>query len=438
MVFLALGGDVSRQLFYILAVLLSSGATFLCNYIYSQRLSVEAYGQFGLLLGLLGIFGSFAMLGQATAFTTVFFSDEKRGGASSYPELIKSLKLICISSLIVIFLGLSLWFVFFQGVVGVALAVGLSAAIVMSAYRDFFISAITCTDSYKVYLCSVAVFAVTFVSVVFYGATVEYYFYGLALASMFLSVISMAVLGKKIKPLQEIRGRIFTANELVSFGWVAIPGMLISAMNSYVDRYMIMGMLSLKEVGYYTLAATLSVGVGNVLVNSLVRANVVTMLQALQKNNIEKYLRVSQNVYLVLGFAACMASICYYFFGQELIVYIFGEKYREATTLMVPLFLCVIIVGASQVVGQALVQGKKLYILVRVSVVILMTNVAANYFLISFLGVKGAVAAFAISVITGLLIICKCSRNIAEYIEYPNKFIFLILSLILLNLWGYS
>ena len=412
---------VNRQLFYFLAVGIPSGITFLCNYLYSQRLSLDEYGTLGLYIGLLNVLLGVVIFGQSTAFTSVYFSDEKVGVANySLSEYSSSIFVILTVGVISI---VSMMVLDLLGIYTLSSALFVVIfSVLIVAVKNFNVSVITCIDNHIAYFISVLIFSLVFISVVLTFSDFRFYFVGIASAALAQLIFLTLIIKRSLSVSSRPGAKVFSKKELVILGSASIPGMIISAANSYVDRYMISLYLDLSDVGLYTLASTIAVGLGGVVVTSGIRGSIVTLLKSIQNGDFYQYTYYSNKIFFGFQSIAIFSTVLYYLIGKEAVVFVFGEKYLDAASYMLPLFLTVLFFASSQVIGQVLIQKKKLYVLVIVSAVVFLINILLNYIFIPLLGVRGAIYSFATTAFLSGLFVYYFSVRELPNVKFPVTF----------------
>lgn len=409
---------MNRQLFYFFSTILLSFSNFFINYYLSQKLTLEEYGHFSLIYGAIGITIAFIMLGQATAITSVYFSDEKKDSKNIHRELISSYQLIFFSFLIVssvVFIG---WEIKYKNEYEFEYLLFFCVAVLFYTLQTFFMSLLTVFDSYKInFILSIFITVILIVNIV-ENPTLNGFLIGLILSGI-VSIIFGIYSHYKHHKLENIEANIFKRKDLFKLGWIAIPGMLISSLNTYLDRYIIEYFLGLKVVAYYSLAATLSIGIGMLFVNSIIKGSLITILKALQDNNIATVLKSRKKIQLFFLLISFFALVINYSIGENLIIHIFGEKYKESIPLMLPLFYYTLINGLSHIYAQVLVQKKKLYILVNISIFTVLNNIVFSLIFINIFNVKGIIFALLMSAIISLILIYNYSKKYQEYMKFP-------------------
>ncbi|NQV76311.1 MAG: polysaccharide biosynthesis C-terminal domain-containing protein, partial [Bacteroidetes bacterium] len=215
-------------------------------------------------------------------------------------------------------------------------------------------------------------------------------------------------------------GKVFTIRELVLLGYIAVPGMLITAANGVADKFLLSKFLSLEAVGLYSLGFLISVGVGRVLLSGILRANSIYFMRYLQRGDfMNASMILKRSEFLICGFSI-VAFVGYYTFGEELVMIILGEKYVLAYPLMLSLFIAVMLEGMVFFLGQALIQKKKLYLLVINNFVVLCLAVSLNYLLIPVFGVSGPAIVLFVSYWVTLLVVFYQVKSIAEWVRFPR------------------
>jgi O-antigen/teichoic acid export membrane protein len=406
-----------RQIYFILSTLIFSFGNFFVNYYLSQKLEVSLYGQFSLIFSTIALIVPFVLLGQATSTSSIYFSDEKKGCNNIAAEINTSYKIMLLAFLVVSVVILSIWKWGFEEQYEFSFVGLFLLSVLAYAFYTYFLNIVVIFDRYKIYLTVALLSTAVLIANIVFTPSVEGYFFGLMSSSLLLVFVGL-YLYKENKTL-ELKSKIFSTKALLVLGWAAIPGMIISTLNSYIDRYTINYFLDLEKVAYYSLAATLGVGIGNVLITSLLKGSSISMLQSLQKNKVTKYLKVQRNILTLLLSLALISVVLYELLGADIILLIFSEKYRLSIEYIMPLFLIIILNGIATLYAQPLVQKKKLYVLLYISIFVVVINIVLNILLIQTLGVKGVIVAMFFATLVNLYYVFQYSKKNFIWLKFP-------------------
>jgi O-antigen/teichoic acid export membrane protein len=213
--------------------------------------------------------------------------------------------------------------------------------------------------------------------------------------------------------------KVFTGRELIALGWVAIPGMLISSVAAFADRFILGQILSLSDVAIYSLGMLLSVNLGRVVVNAMLKSGSIRLFQGLQGTGelgSKAVLRRAEWSLCALGF---LASVVYYAGARPLVIAVFGERFSGSVPILLSLFSTVLLEGMMFFMAQVLIQQKKLYLAVISGGAVLVLNIAFNLALIPLLGINGAVLALFLCNAAGLIIVYWQNRMLGQRFAFP-------------------
>ena len=409
-----------RQAHYFGAVIVTAGGLFLANYFLSQKLSLENYGSFSLISAAIGVFTSLFMFGQASAISTAYFSDDKKICRNINKELISSIRIIFISFLGFSFFGLLIWHQLYSHKLSLSIAVTALFAALSSTFQIFFISAINCVDRYRIYFFSAIISSAILICMLFNNASITGYLHALIASS--ISSIAIICIGFKLSD-SIVRGpstRVFAGKELLFFGWVAIPGMVISSAIGFMDKYLLGHILSFNEVAIYSMATLISVSVGRVLISALVKSNSILLLRHLQDGDKVRCNKILHQIELLFCISCILVFIIYYCAAKPVVLSVFGDKFLPAVPFLLTLFLAVMLEGEMQFMAQILIQKRKLYVLVANSAFILLLAIVLNYLLIPVLFIKGAVLTFFFCNLLNLIIVYFEVKKDINWIRFPR------------------
>ena len=409
-----------RQSYYFGAVICGAGGVFFANYFMSQNLDVDEYGYFSLIISVIGGISSIILFGQATSLSVVIFSDEKAAHGNIKQEYIKSLSIIFISFLIVCLLSFILWkLLYYQNVSLTFLTLILTVSLAISL-QLFFISLVQCLDYYRIYFWASLIGGAVLIAFASQSFNSQEYFRGIFLASFLIAILVIFSSSKLIFNKEKCNSEIiFSYKDLVLLGYVAIPGMLITAANGFFDKYLLSKFMTLEVVGIYSLGFMVSVGIGRLLVSGILRANSIHFMRHLQQNEIIKAQKILFNSELILCFFSAIAAVLFYTIGEFLVLIVFGSKYSESYSIMLPLFLAVMIEGMVFFLGQALIQKKKLFLLVLNNLGILLFMIFGNYILIPIICIEAPIIIMFIAQILTIFIVYHQVKKIADWVNFP-------------------
>jgi O-antigen/teichoic acid export membrane protein len=213
---------------------------------------------------------------------------------------------------------------------------------------------------------------------------------------------------------------VFTRKELILLGWVAIPGMFITAAMGFADKFLLGRILSLKDVAVYSMAAILSIGIGRVFISALLKPNSISLLRTLQNHDSVGCNSILRRTEWLLCALCVIAALLYYMLAKQVVVAIFGVRFTDSVPIMLALFIAVMIEVMMQIMAQVLVQKRKLYIAVINGGVLLVLAVLLNYIFIPILFIKGAALTFFLCNLIALIVVYFQIKNLVEWIMFPR------------------
>lgn len=410
-----------RQAYYFGAVIAASAFQFFANYLLSQKLLIQDYGRFNLLASGVGVFTSLFMFGQATAITFVYFSEEKKSCKNVRSEVLTSLKVMSFSVFIFGVLGLIIWRNFYVDQLQLSIALLGLLATTACTFQLFFTSLNNCMDRYKDYFYSTLIGGITLSIVVVGNPTVSGYLIALSASATMATMVLMGSLrtlkANGINPTLKIYGK----NDLISLGWIAVPGMLISSGMAFSDKYLLSQLANLSDVATYSVAVLISVGVGRVFISALLKSNAISLMQALQTKEHSKCVDIIVKIERLLCTLCLIAVIAYYAVAKKIVLAVWGDRFVDSAAFLLALFIAVMIEGMAQILNQILIQKKKLHFVVSNGAVVLLLSLALNYFMIPSLRIKGAVLTFFLCALLMLLAVYVQAKIYAKWVRFPFR-----------------
>ena len=116
---------------------------------------------------------------------------------------------------------------------------------------------------------------------------------------------------------------------------------------------------------------------------------------------------------------AFISVVLYELFGSDIILLIFSEKYRLSIEYIMPLFLIIILNGFATLYAQPLIQKKKLYILLYISMFVVSINIILNILFIGVWGIKGVIMAMFFATLVNLFYVFQYSKKSFVWLKFP-------------------
>ena len=179
------------------------------------------------------------------------------------------------------------------------------------------------------------------------------------------------------------------------FGLPFVPTLVIHWVLGFMDRMMLKEMMSLKEVGIYTIASSMSTIIV-IFSNAVGQAWSPHSIEAYENNKEEAFLLYKKFLLILMaiggGFVLFMA-LC----GKELIMLFFEEKYYTAFMPFLILMSGLSFQMTNQVTALGISLKKKTLYFFYVSFVAAIVNITMNWLLIPMFNELGAAIATSVS-----------------------------------------
>ncbi len=385
-------------------------------------MGITEYGIYGMVTSFLSVVSTLFLFGQATSISMAFFADEKRISRNISKEIQTSFKIISVSSFV-----FSVFILFCSFILGnKIIAYDLLILIVFSAYftatQLFAYSIVNSMDLYKIYFIAVFFSSILFFTFVVISPTIKGYLLGISCSSLFSTGFIFYNLFS-FNYLKRSNTYIFNTKSLLLMGWVSIPGMFISLLYGFIDKYILNNLMGLQNVAVYSLAAFLSLGAGRVLMNSLIKPSGIIMLKHLQCGDYVESLKVIRKVENFLCILLVVVAFFYHLNAFDFLLYFLPSKYKYSFPLLLLLFVGIILEAMMQIISQILIQKKKLYINVFNSAIFLLVSIILNLVLIPVEYSKGATLTFFICNFMCLIVVFFQVKRIANWVEFPARII---------------
>lgn len=185
--------------------------------------------------------------------------------------------------------------------------------------------------------------------------------------------------------------------EALRFGVPLVPHIAGGFLLLTIDRAAISMKLGLESAGYYMVAAQLGMVIGLVL-DSVNKAYVPWLYEKLKRNiEIEKKLIVKLT-YGYYIFLICFSGLAF-LVGGDILIFMAGEKYSPAATLIGWLVLAKALQGMYLMVTCYVFYAKKTGTIAKITIASGMLNVGLLYYLMDCYGLIGAAWAMCISML---------------------------------------
>jgi O-antigen/teichoic acid export membrane protein len=190
--------------------------------------------------------------------------------------------------------------------------------------------------------------------------------------------------------------------EAAKFGVPLIPHIIGAFLLLTVDRAVIGARLGLEAAGYYMVAAQLALAM-NLILDSINKAYVPWLFERLKRDNPEEKRSI---VILTYGYNLfLMASVALAFLvGDELLVFIAGEKFAVSGELVAWLILAQAIRGMYYMVCSYIFYASKTGVIAKITITTGLLNIVLLFVMIDSFGLIGAAWAMCISMLFQWLI----------------------------------
>lgn len=185
------------------------------------------------------------------------------------------------------------------------------------------------------------------------------------------------------------------ARRLIIYGYPFIFAGLAFWLQSAVDRWMLAGMVSLEEVGIYSIGNRLATVV--MFVSLAFGLAWSPLAMKIRVDRPTRYRQVYSEVLLVLLAVMTLLSGAVSLFAREAIEIMFPAQYEDAALSFVVLAMGVALYATQQVTAVGISLEQKTYLFGRLTWAAAAANVVLNGIMIPALGAAGAATATAIS-----------------------------------------
>ncbi|WP_412125853.1 flippase [Vibrio cyclitrophicus] len=291
------------------------------------------------------------------------------------------------------------------------------------AFKDFFLAEL----QNKFYTYSTLVSSVTQLVIVYQlvsdGASIEYFAWSYVIAKAIQSIVLFFLFYKTKRRVIYPRWRRTLSLNLIKASYPMMLAASIGLLYSLQDQYFIKYFLSEYELGLYAVGIkfVLILVVLPTLISNVFYPSLVSKYNAGTKKEYHYQLQAMYLMFFILGLVLCFFL---YFFSDLIIIKLFGDEFKESTSIMKIYSLLLIVSFFQSLNNKVLILNNLQSVIFKRATFALIVNAILNIILIPRFGIKGA----AYSTITSeiLVLISYCLRKDTRFIFYLQiKAIFL-------------
>ncbi len=383
---------------------LSIAIGFFVTILITRSFSVEVFGEYSYLLSIALTIFQFAHLGFSSA-NTFYVVQNKR----LLPFLLANTTLL---SLIVAFVSLAILLilnvVYFHRDTTLIITTALIVPFLVQTElnKGLFVGLKKIKTANYIDLLAKVIYCIIVVAIVIYFKSILSLLIAYLLQMFIFSSVSFIDLFKKSKnkfiPSFNLLKK--TSNYSIRL-YLAV---FLSFMVLKIDVYFIENILGNKPLGIYSLAATLASNL--ILIIQVVIPLLVPRLSEI-KEGIEKIKKLTN----IMGYAFLLLlfiNLFFLFFGEWIIVTVFGDKYLSSVPIFRILLMATSILSLESILAQYYASIGKIKFLIKYWIFTLIVNIILNYFWIPKYGIEGASWSSLISyLIILILLLLKIYRT---------------------------
>lgn len=360
----------------------SIGLGFLVTVLITRSFTVEVYGEYSFLLSIALTIFQFAHLGFSSA-NTFYVIQNKR----LLPFLLaNSNVLAAVVGVVSLFLLLILNAVYFHRDVNLIILTSLIVPFqVLSLLNTGLLFGLKKVITYNyLELLSKIVYCIVVVAIVIYFKSVLLLLVAYLIQMFSLSITSYFSLKKLTK--SKLLPSFNLLKKTSSYSIRLYITLFLSFLVLKIDVYFIEHFLGNKPLGIYSLAATLAS-------NLILIIQVLIPLLVPRLSEIKDDLKKIKKLMNIMGYAILLLVVInffFLFFGEWIILMIFGEKYLNSVPIFKILLLASSVLSLEAILAQYYASIGKIKFLIYYWILTLLVNISLNYFWIPKYGIAGA------------------------------------------------
>lgn len=186
-----------------------------------------------------------------------------------------------------------------------------------------------------------------------------------------------------------------------------------------IDQVFIVNMLGKESAGYYSAAVRLCEGV--FIISAIIVPSIFPNMVSLYKNNINKFDNfIGKFICLFLLFGSLIALFIW-FFSDFIIVFIYGDEYKESINVLKWYCLSIPIVYLGDLFSRWIITTDNIILSLKRHVLGLSVNVTLNIILIPKYGISGAAMASFIGYLFAVIIFSVVSSKGRFFYSFMRK-----------------
>jgi len=387
------------------------GLGFLTTILITRNFSVEAYGEYSYLLSIALTCFQFSHLGFSTANTFYVVHNKRLLPFLTSNTLLLSGLVSCVSLVILLVLN---YFYFDRDVYLIAIVAFIVPFQVLSTLnKGLLIGIKKITTSNYLELISRIVYFIIIALIVVYYQSILFLLLAYLFQMILLGLTSFYSLKKKTSKKLTPSLKLFSRTS--SYSIRIYITLFLSFLVLKVDVYFIEHFLGSKPLGIYSLAATLAANL--ILIIQVVIPLLIPKLATIN-NKIEKIKKL-RNIVLYAFLLLAGINLVFMFFGEWLIVLVFGNKYLSSVPIFKILLLASSVLSLESILAQFYASIGKIKFLIYYWIVALLANLILNYFWIPLYEIEGAAWSSFISYL--LMLILLLIKFVKEFYIIKNK-----------------
>ena len=189
---------------------------------------------------------------------------------------------------------------------------------------------------------------------------------------------------------------------LLQNSWPLILSTLSYIVYTRTDQIMIEHFLGSYEVGIYSAAVRLYEL--PFIITTIISGTLTPLLYKKYNENKNEFFALTLKILSYMSLLAYIIIAFYWIFGKDIILLLFGEKYLESYNVLIILSVIILIQFVSFLRSSYLILINQQKLFFYIGIVLSLSNIIINYFLIPVYGIMGAIYATLIVRIISLFV----------------------------------
>lgn len=212
------------------------------------------------------------------------------------------------------------------------------------------------------------------------------------------------------------------AGQMLKSAWPMLLASVAVLIYMRIDQVMIRNMLSLHDVGIYSVAVKLYEAW--IMLPFIITMSLLPAIAKLKQGDEKHYHKRLTQLFRLIFWLGLVALVFSFFFNELIIVFAFGEEYRSSSTVMNIIMCAAIFVSIGSISARYFSVEKMEKKIALRTIFAAIVNVVLNLILIPEYGIKGAAFATLVCTFVANYLLDWFDKDLKQLLEMKHRAIF--------------